>query len=156
MNAHDERNKRRIILSLQPKPYNEILKGIKKFEYRRAFLKEAVTAFIYVSSPVKELRGIIEFGTPIIDSAARIAAIAEREHPGWGQGITSYLKGLDKGYAIPIRSICEFQPIALQELRDKYGFTPPQSYMYLESNKKLADDLLNRAAGMLASDPNNC
>lgn len=52
-----EHEKRTIILSLMPDPFERIFAGEKKYEYRRKFVKESVNAFIYVSSPVKEIRG---------------------------------------------------------------------------------------------------
>lgn len=129
---------------MRPQPYNDILNGMKKYEYRRAFLNEAVTAFIYVSSPVKEIRGVIQFGKPIIDSVEKIAMIAEQEQSGWGEGIISYMSGLETGYAVPILSLQEIPPIPLQQLRSTYQFTAPQSYIYLETNKKLKEALLVR------------
>jgi hypothetical protein len=44
-----EREIRTIILSLNPIPFDNIFNGSKKYEYRRKFLKERVSAFIYVT-----------------------------------------------------------------------------------------------------------
>lgn len=136
--------KRTIILSLQPKPYNNILNGTKKYEYRRKFLKESVNAFIYVSSPIKEIRGYLDFGQPIIDKVERIGEIAEQEKIGGANGIKRYMDGLETGFAIPILSIREIKPLSLEELRDKFDFTAPQSYINIDSIPKLKEVLVQR------------
>lgn len=139
-----EQPKKTIILSLRPKPYTDILNGTKKYEYRRKFSKEAVSAFIYVSSPAKAIQGYIEFGMPIIDKIENIAAIAEEEKPGSREGTLAYLDGLEKGFAIPILSIREIQPLSLEELRSDFHFTAPQSYINVDTNPGLKEDLMKR------------
>ncbi|MGN7382037.1 MULTISPECIES: hypothetical protein [unclassified Paenibacillus] len=137
-------DKRIIILSLQPDPYREILEGSKKHEFRRKFLSTSVNAFIYVSSPIKEITAYIEFGKPIIDKVENIGRIAELEGSGSMEGISRYMNGLETGFAIPIISIREIEPLTLEELRKTYRFTAPQSYIHLESNPKLKATLIQR------------
>ncbi|WP_249730371.1 hypothetical protein [Paenibacillus sp. J2TS4] len=117
---------------------------MKKYEYRRKFLKTPVRAFISVSSPIKEIRGYIEFGEPIIDTIERIGQIAEQERTGGAFGILKYMQGLETGLAIPIKSIREIEPIPLVELRERYNFAVPQSYMNVDSNPKLKQVLVQR------------
>lgn len=139
-----EHKKRIIILSLQPSPYNRIINGSKKFEYRRKFLYEPVSAFIYVSSPIKEIRGYIEFGQPIFDRVEEIGMIAEQEGLGGAEEINKYMYGLEKGFAIPILSIQEIKPLTLEELKIEYNFTAPQSYINIDTIPKLKKVLLQR------------
>jgi predicted transcriptional regulator len=127
-----------------PSLFERILSGIKKYEYRRKFLKEAVNAFIYVSTPVKEIRGFIEFGEPLYDKVDKIAEIADQETLGGGGGIVEYLEGLDMGYAIPVISCRTIQSLSLEELRNNFNFTAPQSYIYVESIPKLQEILNQR------------
>jgi len=135
---------RTIILSLQPNPYNRILNGFKKFEYRRKFLHEPVSAFIYVSSPIKEIRGYIEFGQLIFDRVERIGMIAENESLGGAEEINKYMYGLEKGFAVPIISIQEIKPLSFEELKSEYNFTAPQSYINIDTISKLKTVLLQR------------
>lgn len=137
-------HKRIIILSLQPEPYEMILQGIKKHEFRRKFPVVPVNAFIYVSSPVKAIQGYIEFGEPIVDEVERLGLIAEEEGSGTVSGISSYMKGLKKGFAIPIRSIREIEPLPLEELKQKYLFAAPQLYITADSKPELKKELLRR------------
>ncbi|MEC0368607.1 hypothetical protein [Paenibacillus chibensis] len=136
--------KRLIILSLQPQPYGLIMQGIKKHEFRRKFLDTSVNAFIYVSSPVKAIKAYIEFDAPIVDEVDPIGRIAEQEGSGTLSGITAYMKGLKTGYAIPIRSFREIEPLTLEELTNTYHFTAPQSYIFADSRPELKEELLRR------------
>src|SRR5690606_2716703 len=120
--------------------------GIKKYEYRRKFPREVSNAFIYVSNPIKEIKGYIEFGEPIFDKIDKIADIAEQEESGNREGILGYLEGLERGFAIPVISYRRIQSMTLEELRKNYNFTAPQSYINIESNPKLREVLMNRLA----------
>lgn len=134
-----------LLLSLHPGPYDQIKSGRKKYEYRRKFIDGPSRAFIYVTSPVKAISGLIEIGAPIIDTPKRIAEIAEKEKCGSGHGTKEYLNGLEKGYAIPILSFWEIKPVGLEELREKFQFSAPQSYMYLSHKPHLLLFLKNRS-----------
>ncbi|MCM3782781.1 hypothetical protein M3231_07330 [Neobacillus mesonae] len=136
--------KRYIILSLQPGPYQEIINGKKTIEFRRRFIKEPAAAFVYVSSPVKQIKAFIEFGMPIHEEIEKLASIAEQHEPGSGPGIREYFSGLTAGYAIPILSCKEFTPLSLELLKGAYQFNPPQSYMNLAANPRLEQALLNK------------
>lgn len=133
-----------IILSLQPEPYDKIVKGLKKYEFRRKFLSLPVNAFIYVSSPIKAIKGFIEFGQPIWDEVEKIGEIAEMDGSGTKDGIKEYMNGLEQGYAIPIISVRQIESMPLSDLRTKYNFTAPQSYINIESNPSLAKELFKR------------
>lgn len=133
-----------LLLSLHPGPYNEMKNGIKEYEYRRKFIDGPSRAFIYVSAPVKAVVGLIEFGAPIIDTPERIVDIAEKEKSGSWQGTKEYLSGLEKAYAIPVLSLREMAPVSLAELRQKFQFTAPQSYFYLNHKPELLSFLEER------------
>lgn len=136
--------KRVIILSLQPEPYDKIVKGVKKYEFRRRFLSKPVYAFIYVSSPIKAIKGFIEFGQPIWDEVEKIGEIAEMDGSGTKDGIKEYMNGLEQGCAIPIISVRQIEGMPLSDLRTRYKFTAPQSYINIESNPLLAKELFKR------------
>jgi predicted transcriptional regulator len=140
----DTRPKRTIILSLRPEPFQAIVAGVKKYEYRRKFVKEGCSAFVYVTSPIKAIRGYIEFGEPISAHIQTIANISEQQKPGSREATLKYLQGLQTGFAVPILSYRTIQPLPLEELRTKYQFTAPQSYIYLDTRACLKEDLMNR------------
>jgi predicted transcriptional regulator len=133
----DQFQKPLILLSLQPQYWQLVLDGLKKYEYRRLFREDAVQAYIYVSSPRKEITGFIDFGFPLIRSPAEIADLAESQSPGSRQRMLDYLGDRAEAFAIPILSHEVFDPISLAELRERFGFTAPQSYVFLDKDTKL-------------------
>lgn len=139
---------RTIVLSLQPGPYEEIRSGQKKIEFRRRFIKEPVGAFIYVSSPIKQIKAFVEFGKPEHEEVSTLVSISEHLNPGTGESLKEYFKGLNSGYAIPILSFTEFSPLSLELLKGGYHFTPPQSYMNLSANPLLEKALLQKIKQM--------
>ena len=56
---------RTMLLSFKPKWYNLIKDGSKIFEYRRTFPDEEIIAYMYVSSPMKQIVGKIHLGRKI-------------------------------------------------------------------------------------------
>jgi predicted transcriptional regulator len=126
-----------VLLSLKEEYFNEIKSGIKRYEYRKRYVKQPTTAYIYCSSPVKAIKGIIQFGTPIVGTPEEISAISEKE-TGEGSLTAEYLKGKMEGYAIPILSWEEINPISLNTIRSDFqGFVPPQSYYRLDNKTDL-------------------
>ena len=53
---------RKMLLSFRPDVYEKIKSGLKIFEHRRNFPDEPIMAYMYVSSPVKAITGVIESG----------------------------------------------------------------------------------------------
>ena len=50
---------RKMLLSFKPEVYEKIKSGKKKFEHRRNFPDEPIMAYMYVSAPVKAIKGIV-------------------------------------------------------------------------------------------------
>lgn len=136
-----------IVLSLKDIYLEKMLDGRKKYEYRRRFVNRPVTAFIYLVSPVKSIAGIVKFGQPIVESPHEIARIRESEEPNMGayDGMLKYLGGLEKGYAVPILSVEKIDPVSLDELRNRFKFVAPQSYMIINDKPELLTFLQSRS-----------
>ncbi len=130
----EQSQKTLILLSLQPQYWHLILSGAKKYEYRRLFREDAVQAYIYLSSPRKEIVGFIDFDSPLIRPPAEIATLAESQSPGSRQRILDYFGDRTQAFAIPILSYELFKPISLSELRERFNFTAPQSYLVLDKH----------------------
>lgn len=124
------------LMSFWPDVYNRILKSEKLFEYRRIFPKNCTHAFMYVSSPVKAICGIIYFEdvyklSDLIDSCDEV--ISDR--------INRYLPKYQ--YAGSIKAVQRIKPIHLEELKlNLPNFTAPQSYLYIDNYPELKDFLL--------------
>ena len=124
---------RKMLLSFKPEVYEKIKAGTKIFEHRRNFPDEPIMAYMYVSSPVKAITGIVYLGKRHLlsdwreefkndkDVAARIEKYQE-----------SYR------YAMEIDEFQETTEISLDDLRrDLPGFYAPQMYVYLDDTDLL-------------------
>lgn len=56
---------RKMVLSFKPSVYERIKAGEKIFEYRRTFPDDEIIAYMYVSTPIKKVMGILELGRRI-------------------------------------------------------------------------------------------
>jgi len=132
-----------VIISLMEEYFLSILSGEKKYEYRRKFIDRPCKAFIYVNYPVMSIKGLVDFDKPIIDRVDRICQIAEKQRAGSTPGMLTYLEGLDRAFAIPIRSLTTFAPLKLSTLRQIFPeFSPPQFFISVNKRPKLLKFLL--------------
>ncbi len=132
-------SKRKILLSFRPEYFRPILYNIKKYEYRKRFCQEPTTAYLYLSSPVKEIVGIVEFATPI-----RLEVMLEKYD--LNSLIYKRIKEfVDKKikFAIPIESLKLYrEPIPFKKLKEiDSNFTAPQCYLNIENNKNVFEYL---------------
>jgi hypothetical protein len=121
------------LMSFWPQVYSRILNGEKLLEYRRVFPKNCKYSFMYISSPVKAICGIIYFNDVLyLDDL--IGKFDE-------QTDTRICDYLDKyHYAGTIKAIQKIKPITLEQLRIGVpNFTAPQSYLYLDNFPVLKD-----------------
>lgn len=134
-----------ILMSLNEKPYNEILNGTKVFEFRKQYINDNSIAFIYVSKTKKEICAKINFDKPIIDTSENISLLADKINPGKFSSVKDYL-GNKNGFAIPINSISLLEtPISLSELKQSFNeFVVPQSYYFLDKKPELLEYLMSR------------
>lgn len=129
-----------ILISFQPKWFEQIKSGEKIFEYRTQFPKEPVKAYMYVSKPVQAITGYIEFGNrlSLLDWAEEYKNDIEVY-----QRVEEYLKR--RKYVVPILKYVDTEPIYLDELkRDLDRFIIPQSYYFLDNYIKLFDYVQER------------
>ncbi|HMW19841.1 MAG TPA: helix-turn-helix domain-containing protein [Nitrosomonas sp.] len=142
------RPQRDVVLSIKPQYSSKILKGTKTIELRRRFpidVPQGTLAFIYSTTPEKALIGYTEIVSVTKESVSNIwrshkieACISKRD-------FESYFSGQDFGFALRFRSAKPFkQAIDLTELRERFGFEPPQSFLYVkpELREALRHELL--------------
>lgn len=96
-------------------------------------------AYIYSTSPVRAMVGIAEIKDVLklpvqqIWSEFEDTAFIERND------FDSYFHGLEFGFALLFEEIKPFsRPIPLTELREKFGFEPPQSFLYASRDLRKA------------------
>lgn len=133
------KEKRKIFLSFRPEFFRPILYDIKKYEYRKRFCDEPTTAYLYLSSPVKKVIGIMELGKAL--HMDEIVSNYSKESDVY----TRILKCLEGGekFAIPIESFQLFKnPISIEKIKEiKNDFSVPQCYLNLENYESVLDFL---------------
>ena len=128
-----------VLLSVKPFYANAILKGTKKYEFRRTIFKEKgiENIYIYCNSTTKKIIG--SFKIDKIFEAAPLQLWAKFNKYG---GIDKadffkYFMGCKKSYCIKIKDVKKFRNPIDPYSYDK-NFVAPQSFYYI-SDKKLLD-----------------
>jgi predicted transcriptional regulator len=123
--------KRKIFLSFRPEFFRPILYDIKKYEYRKRFCDEPTTAYLYLSSPIKKVVGIMELGKPL--HMDEIVSNYNNKSDVYAR-ICKCLEGGEK-FAIPIESFQLFKnPISIEKIKEiQNNFSVPQCYLNLEN-----------------------
>ncbi len=125
---------RDVVFSIKPEYSRKIASGEKTIELRRRFpmsVPVGTTALIYETSPTRALSAIAEIGevhkrTPleIWEAFGARACIARKD-------FDAYFNGVDHAFAIELRhGRALHRPLGLSELRNRFSFEPPQSYLY--------------------------
>ncbi|WP_281300517.1 MULTISPECIES: helix-turn-helix domain-containing protein [unclassified Iodidimonas] len=133
---------RDVVLSIKPVYSEKILTGEKTVELRRRFPVAAphgALAYIYSSSPVKAMVGTASIRDvlklPVEQIWNKFESKAFIERPLFDK----YFEGLDYGYALVFDDVKSFtRPLPLHELREKFGFEPPQSFLYAKHDLRRA------------------
>lgn len=123
-----------LLISLKPRYADLVFEGLKKAELRRRILAcmKNRNVFVYVSSPVMELRGGFRVaqvwqGSPeyIWREVSDLAGITRRD-------FDAYFEGSTIAYALEIKEVWEYQkPVSLNTLRNRFpNFVVPQSWRY--------------------------
>jgi len=134
--------KRDIVLSIKPQYSSKIIKGLKTVELRRRFPISApagTMAYIYSTSPTMAMVGVAEIKEVIKISVSEIwnrfndVAFIEKTD------FEKYFDGVEEGCVIKFGKVKTFSnPLPLSELRSRFGFEPPQSFLYAKLNLREA------------------
>lgn len=131
---------RTFLLSIKKEPFDALVQGQKKHEFRRKFSEVRANFLVvfYVSSPVRAVMGVAEFG-PVIKGKIPALLDLAKTHI-WDRPlklVADYFAGCKYGYALPLVSIRKFEkPIGLERLRELVPeFRPPQSFLSLDNPK---------------------
>lgn len=123
-----------VIFSIKPQYSSQILQGVKTVELRRKVpnrLSEGGRIVIYSSSPERQIVAIatvqkIDSGKPksIWAHVKSVAGISK-------ESFFEYFDSRDEAFAITLSEVKPLaEPMNLEYLREKFGFTPPQSFSY--------------------------
>jgi predicted transcriptional regulator len=128
---------RDVVLSIRPQYSEKIIAGQKTVELRRRFPVSAprgTIAYIYSTSPVRAMVGRAEIASvaklPVKDiwrKYSNLAAIEKAE-------FDAYFGGLKEGFVLKFTNARSLRrQLNLTELRVRFGFEPPQSFLYATS-----------------------
>ncbi len=123
-----------VFMSIKEQHINRILKKSKNHEFRTRIPKEKVDyILVYVPTPIKKLKYLLKV-KDIISIPDKI------EIDGYGNDKFNSEKG--SKYAYPIESVYKInKTIRLEELKERYNFTAPQSFAYGNKYKELVLDI---------------
>lgn len=122
-----------MLLSFKADAFERVKSGEKIYEHRRVFPNEPVKAFLYISTPVKAIVGIM-----CLDNKVQIESWKEKY--SYDQAVVSRIDNYLNKHTVAME-ITEFQmtnAISLEKLRsDLSGFVVPQMYYYIENTELL-------------------
>ncbi|WP_409565227.1 ASCH domain-containing protein [Methylobacterium sp. J-078] len=135
----------RILLSIKPEFAEKILKGEKRYEFRRAIHsnRSVDIVVIYMTAPIQKIVGEFRIDSILSDSPDKIW---DKTHQFAGisrENYDIYFKSRKLAYALSIGSVTKY-PIPIDPKLTMPSFTPPQSFMYcpLElSNQTVKNEL---------------
>jgi predicted transcriptional regulator len=141
---------RDVVFSIKPEYSRKIVSGEKTIELRRRFpmsVPSGTTALIYETSPTRALAGIAEIGQIHKQSPSEIWKSYGRRACIGRSAFDSYFAGADSAFAIELKYARPLRrPIELRELRARFSFEPPQSFLY--ATPKMRDALLHERAAI--------
>lgn len=136
---------RPLIISLKPYYANMVFEGLKKVELRRRITSQISNrdVFVYVSSPIRELRGGFRVGQVWEGSPEDVwNIVADLSIIDRGE-FDAYFEGQAIAYALEVTNVWEYEsPVTLSWLRGLFDdFVVPQSWRYAKSEE---NDALQR------------
>lgn len=128
--------KNAVFMSIKQIHIDRIVHRIKNHEFRTKKPKNKFEYIIvYVPTPLKELKYILKVKEPITTPNKILID---------GYGNQKFNEESKEKYAYPIDNVYEIkQPIKLDELREKFNFTAPQSFAYGEKYQELLEYIDN-------------
>jgi len=121
-----------VLLSIKPEYVAEMLKGNKKYEFRRLIFKNKKInrIYIYATSPVGKIVGSFAVGKILEGSPAGLWRKCKSRAGISKEAFFKYFRGSRRAFAIQITALKHFnEPLDPYSLLD--DFTPPQSFCYL-------------------------
>lgn len=119
-----------VLLSIKPQFALEIFSGKKKFEYRRIIFKKPVKRIIvYASSPTRMVIGEFAIAGILFEDIDSLWSKTKRHSGISKKTFHSYFEDKDKGYAIKVGKTVRYKKPS--SLKESYGISPPQSFVYI-------------------------
>lgn len=123
--------KKKILISIQPTHVQNILSGIKKYEYRKAVAKQEVSSLlIYETTPIMKVVAEVDVLDIVAASPADLWNQTKESSGISKKFFDEYFNGRDIAYAYKLGKVKVFkQPKKLSDYGVKYA---PQSFLYVQ------------------------
>lgn len=120
----------KILLSINPEHVENIIKGIKTYEYRKVRCRENIdTIIIYSTSPVMRVIGEAKILEVIDDTPDRVWEETSSQSGISEEFFCSYFKNKKRAIAYKLGTVIQYKN--MQSLME-YGITSaPQSFVYI-------------------------
>jgi len=120
----------RALLSIRPEFVAAILRGEKRYEFRRRIFKRRIdVVVVYATMPVRRVVAEFTVTSVICDSPHALWRLTRKVAGIERQRFFDYFQGKKLGYAIEIGRVRQYRspfcPVA------QLGLRPPQSFVYL-------------------------
>ncbi len=121
---------KKILLSINPQHVDNIIKGIKKFEYRTRVAKKDVKAIlVYCTYPTKKVVAEVKIKTILSDTPAKLWERTKQFSGIEKDFYDKYFSGHEIAYAYELGEIIKYvRPKELIEFGCKFA---PQSFIYV-------------------------
>jgi predicted transcriptional regulator len=121
-----------VLLSIRPKYIEQIIKGNKRYEFRKSiFRKDVDKVWIYGTSPTKKIIGTFVIGEILKDTPDNLWNKFNGLSGMCEQDFFEYYSGIKEGVALELKYLKLFKvPIDPKVIFP--DFTPPQSFYYLD------------------------
>ena len=121
-----------LYMSINPNATQKIEKKLKNYDFRNYIPKRNFDKlYVYVTSPVCELKYIL-----VIDDIIQVPNTI----PETGDGNCDFNNGIKSKYAYQISELYKLEkPIKLKNLKEEYGFAPPQGFAYGDRYSDLSE-----------------
>lgn len=122
--------KKKILISINPEHVQNIIKGIKKYKYRKIAVKQDISSIIiYETTPVKRIVAEAEIIDVLMYSPEELWKLTKEESGISKEFFDEYFEGKEIAYAYKLGKIKVYdEPKTLLE----YGIkAAPQSFVYI-------------------------
>lgn len=126
-----------ILISIRPEYVDQILEGYKTVELRRRFTEEVdqnTRLFIYSSNPVGAIVGSAKIDKVTRLSVKQIWKKFRKEACIERAAFDNYFYGIQFGFVLSLGKVTPLaETVDREDILDRWGIRPPQSYMYLST-----------------------
>lgn len=123
----------KVLLSIKPEYVERIFNGKKKYEYRKSLFKrdDVNVVIIYATKPVGKVVGEFEIDKIIENTPSELWKETKKYSGIKKKDYMEYFKKRDKGFAIAIKNINQYDtPIELTDISKDIKIAP-QSFRYV-------------------------